>query len=67
MNTEFDFAFINSVAKIMEFFVNAKKVATFFEKLLQLQKKYVFLQKILVPDTAYRIKVIGDDTFDSAY
>ena len=36
------------------------------DKKLSFKKKYVFLQKILVPDTAYRIKVIGDDTFDSA-
>jgi len=40
----------------------------FFEKkIFGISKKRVYLQKILVPDTAYRIKVIGDDTFDSAY
>ena len=36
------------------------------KKVWGIEKRCIFAKKILVPDTAYRIKVIGDDTFDSA-
>ena len=54
------------VAKERDFVTNNDSIVLFLLIIVVSSKKQCIFAKKLVSDTAYRIKVIGDDIFDNA-